>query len=210
MTDAELDTLLATPALDAPSITITHSGGKGSHPPLASPPSPPSPSCSSSSTSTAKAAAAAAAAQQQQQQQQQQRQPWQLLVEWCPRPRAAAVEAPAPAPARRGARRGGVIDLRLPVPEVCRRPTFDSWKERVSQEACSGRERLGGRSWESEARRWVCVCEGRAWLREFRRSALVYWMVWCCWSPSLLFLYRVYHPSPLSLRYCSAVGLLIP
>eukprot|EP00752_Nemacystus_decipiens_P010606 g9444.t1 len=69
VTDAELDKLIDTPAMDAPSITVKHSGGKGSHPLPASPSSPspsspsPSPSCSSPpSTSQAKAAAAAAAA----------------------------------------------------------------------------------------------------------------------------------------------------
>eukprot|EP00903_Cladosiphon_okamuranus_P009406 g8970.t1 len=65
VTDAELDTIIDTPVLDAPSITIAHSGGKGSsHPPPASPQSPssPSPLSPSSSNLNAKAAAAAAAA----------------------------------------------------------------------------------------------------------------------------------------------------
>lgn len=69
MSDAELDTLIATRALDAPSITIsvTHSDHqKGSSNPAPALPSPSSssssPSCSPSPTATAAAAAAAATA----------------------------------------------------------------------------------------------------------------------------------------------------
>ena len=58
--------------------------------------------------------------------------------------------------ARGRARRGGLgaTELRLPVPEACRKPISDSWKETERAEACSGRECLGGRSLGSEQKRW--------------------------------------------------------